>query len=251
MTTLSLQRPIAFFDLETTGTSTNNDKIVQIAILRVETGGTKRSLERLINPKIPIPLQAIQVHGISDQDVAGKPSFENVAEEILSWLSDCDLAGYNILGFDLPLIKEEFQRCQITFPSPDTKIVDVMKIFMKKEQRTLKDAYRFYCNKNLKDAHNAVADVEATYEILLGQLDMYSDLGNSVEELHDFTCPKGMIDLAEKLIRNEKGEILFNFGKNKGRPVLSDPSYIQWMLKGDFPEETKNWLKKILDGSIK
>lgn len=247
MRTLNLQRPLTFFDLETTGTSVVHDRIVQLSILRVDPDGAQKTLTKLVHPGIPIPPEASAIHGIKDEDVAGKPRFSECAEEVYSWLHDCDLAGYNVLGFDLPLLIEEFKRCHVAFPPAETRIVDVMRIYFKKEPRTLKDAYLFYCDKDLEHAHDAEADVRATEEVLKGQLLKYPDIGITVEELHDYSRPTGMVDYAGKLKLNEEGEVVYNFGKkNKGKRVLADIDYARWMLEGDFPEDTKDWIRRIL-----
>ncbi|MEW6511564.1 MAG: 3'-5' exonuclease [Bacteroidota bacterium] len=243
---LTLTRPIVFFDLETTGRDFTRDRIVQIAALKVFPDGNEEMKTRLINPGIPIPPEATDVHHITDADVAGEPRFRDLAKGIHEFFQGADIGGFNSNRFDLPFLVEEFGRCGLEFPPPDAKLIDVQTIYHKKEERTLAAAYRYYCNKALESAHNAEADVRATLEVFRRQVEMYDDIGSTVEEIHAF-CEGGLIvDYGRKLMKNQKGEIVYAFGKNRGKPVLDDPGYAEWMLGGDFPESTKSVLRRLL-----
>jgi DNA polymerase III subunit epsilon len=243
---LTLQRPIVFFDLETTGVDIAKDRIVQIAALRLSPDGREEIRTRLINPGIPIPAAATAIHGITDATVAGEPRFADLARGIADFFGGADIAGFNSNRFDLPLLVEEFGRCAIAFPAEGTKLVDVQTIYHRKEERTLSAAYRFYCEGTLEHAHDAEADVRATLEVFRRQLDRYEDLGTTVDEIHAFCNSDAIVDFGRKLIRNERGEIIYAFGKNRGKPVMADPEYAEWMLRGDFPESTKTVLRALL-----
>lgn len=249
MNHLKLRKPLAFFDLETTGTDAVNDRIVEIAIIKVAPDGSRQSYVSLVNPEIPIPIAASEVHGIYDQDVAQAPVFKNIAPQLLDFLSDCDLAGYNSNKFDLPVLTEEFYRAGIDVDFKKRKLVDVQQIFFKKEARTLSAAYAFYCNKTLDNAHSAEADVLATIEVLDAQLGKYDDLVPEVEELHQFTGGEEMVDFARRLVRDKNGEICFNFGKHKGKTVTSvfinEPQYLDWICNSDFSRDTKKIVTQI------
>lgn len=246
---LPLTRPLVFFDLETTGTDIVADRIVQISVLKIFPDKSEESRTRLINPGIPIPAGATAVHGISDDDVRDQPAFRSVARGLFEFLAGCDLAGYNSNNFDVPFLVEEFARCGLEFPQPGTKLIDVCTIFKRKEERTLTAAYKFYCGRTLEHAHDAAADVRATYEVFARQLDRYPDLGAAtLEELHEYCTREETVDYARKLARNDQGEIVFNFGKYKDQTVTSQPDYARWMTESDFPEGTKVILRKILDG---
>lgn len=244
---LLLTRPIVFFDLETTGTDFVADRIVQISVLKVLSDKSEESRTRLVNPGRPIPKEASDIHGITNQDVKDQPKFKEVARGLSDFLSGSDLAGYNSNNFDIPFLVEEFARCGIEFPDTNARFIDVCTIFKRKEERTLTAAYKFYCDKILENAHNAEADVRATFEVFQGQLERYQDLGAaSVQELHDY-CNRGeIVDYARKLTKNEAGEIVFNFGKHKNEPVTKRLDYAKWMIDSDFPEGTKLILRKIL-----
>ncbi len=259
---LHLKRPIAFFDLETTGVNISADRIVEISILKVMPDQSEHVLTKRINPEMPIPLQSSLIHGIYDTDVAEEPTFSEVAAEIATFIGDADLGGYNSNKFDIPLLMEEFLRAGISFSLDNRHFVDVQNIFHQMEQRTLKAAYRFYCDKSLDDAHSAEADVRATYEVLLSQLDRYQGVTwedkagnistpvvNDVEALHKFTNLSRPVDFAGRMVFDEQGQEIFNFGKHKGRTVESvfeqEPSYFQWMMQGDFPLYTKQCLEVI------
>ncbi|MBK6445545.1 MAG: 3'-5' exonuclease [Bacteroidetes bacterium] len=241
---LQLKKPIVFLDLETTGVNVGADRIVEIALLKVYPNGNKDSKCMRINPTIPIPLEASKIHGIYDKDISECPTFQDAAKDINAFLGGSDLAGYNSNKFDIPLLIEEFTRVGIHFDLNDRKLIDVQNIFHKMEQRTLAAAYKFYCDKDLIDAHTAEADTTATYEVLLSQLDKYESLKNDVDFLAQFSTVTRNVDLAGRIVFNEKGEEVFNFGKYKGRLVKevfkSEPSYYDWMMKGDFATNTKN-----------
>lgn len=246
---LILKRPIAFFDLETTGINIAADRIVEISILRIDISGNETWYTRRINPGIDIPPQSTAIHGITDEDVRDCPTFRDVAREVASFIEGCDLAGYNAIKFDIPLLAEEFLRVDVDFDIRKRRYVDVQVIFHKKEQRTLAAAYKFYCDSNLVDAHSAKADTQATYEILKAQLDHYDDLQNDIEKLAAFSLQNRIVDLAGRIVLNDDGVEVFNFGKHKGKPVTEvlkeEPSYYTWMMNGDFPLYTKKILTEI------
>ena len=216
---LKLNRPICFFDLETTGTDVVNDRIVEIAILKVYPNGNKESKTWLVNPQMPIPPSATAVHGITDEKVANEPSFKELSKQVHSMVKDSDLAGFNSDRFDIPLLAEEMLRAEIDFDMRNRVSVDVQTIFHKMEKRTLAAAYKFYCNKELVDAHSAEADTMATYEVLKSQLERYDELENDVKFLADFTTRKQSVDFAGFIVMNENDEEVFSFGKHKGKRV--------------------------------
>ena len=246
---LELKNPLVFFDLETTGINVASDRIVEISWLKVMPSGQESSHTQLVNPTIPIDPRATAIHGISDEDVKDKPTFKEIAKSLVREFEGCDLAGYNSNKFDIPLLAEEFLRAEVDFDLSRRKFIDVQVIFHKMEQRTLAAAYRFYCQKNLEDAHSAEADTLATYEILKAQLDHYEDLENNVEFLSGFSAQKRNVDFAGRIILNEMDVEVFNFGKHKGEPVeevlQKDPGYFGWILNGDFPLHTKKVLTNI------
>ena len=259
---LNLKRPLAFFDLEATGINVGVDRIVEIAILKAMPDGTEQIFAERINPEIPIPLVTSLIHGIYDEDIKDAPKFGDVAEEIAAFIGDADLAGYNSNKFDIPMLLEEFLRVGVDLDMSDRKFVDVQNIFHQMEQRTLKAAYKFYCDKDLINAHSAEADIRATYEVLMAQLDRYKDtefedkqgkvsvpVQNDVDALHNFTNMNKSVDYAGRIVYNDKGEECINFGKHKGRTVESifdtEPSYYSWMMQGDFPLFTKKKLEEI------
>lgn len=246
---LKLKRPLVILDLETTGVSIAADRIVEFSALKVTPGGSEEWLTMRLNPGIPISAEATRVHGITDADVAGEPHFKDVAKKIASFLEGCDLAGFNSMKFDIPILCEEFLRINVDFDPARHKYVDVQVIFHKKEQRTLSAAYKFYCDKNLDNAHNASADTAATYEILKAQLDRYPDLENDIDKLSAYSAFNNNADLAGRIVFNEQGTEVFNFGKHKGKPVelvfKEEPSYYSWMMNGDFPLNTKQVLTAI------
>ena len=241
---LNLKRPIVFLDLETTGTNVGSDRIVEIGLLKVFPNGSKDSRLYKVNPTIPIPDETSKIHGIYDKDIKDAPTFKDLSTELNTFLGGSDLAGYNSNKFDVPMLIEEFTRCDINFDLASRKLIDVQNIFHKMEQRTLSAAYKFYCGKDLENAHSAEADTLATYEVMLSQLDKYDTLKNDVDFLSQFSAITKNVDLAGRIVYNDKSEEVFNFGKYKGRPVIeifkSDTSYYDWMMKGDFPTNTKN-----------
>lgn len=248
---LTLTRPLAFFDVETTGLNIATDRIVEISILKIypPDGGRKESKTLLINPTIPIPKEVTKIHGISDLDVADAPTFKNCAKELSDFLGDADLAGYNSNYFDIPLLMEEFLRAGIDFDMKDRKMVDVQGIFHKKEERTLSAGYKFYCGKSLENAHTAEADITATAEILEAQLERYPDLKNDVSFLHNFTSRSRRVDFAGRFVYSEKGSVIFNFGKHTGKSAedvfRKEPSYYSWMMNGEFSLHTKKVITEI------
>lgn len=246
---LNLKRPIAFFDLETTGINIAQDRIVEISVVKIHPNRKEEWYTKRLNPCIPIPSQASAIHGITDEDVQDCPSFREIGKNLAKFLEGSDLAGYNAIRFDIPLLAEEFLREGIEFDIRKRKYIDVQVIFHKKEQRTLSAAYKFYCNSELSNAHSAKADTEATYEILKAQLDRYPDLKNDVDDLSKFSYHSKFADLAGRIIYNSKGQEVFNFGKHKGQLVedvlKNEPSYFTWMMEGDFPEYTKKVLTEI------
>ena len=247
---LNLKNPIVFFDLETTGTNINFDRIVEICYLKVFPNGNEESKTLRINPEMHIPEQASAVHGIYDDDVKDCPTFKEVAKKIASDIEGCDLAGFNSNRFDIPVLAEEFLRAGVDIDLMKHKFVDVQVIYHKLEQRTLSAAYQFYCGKNLDDAHTAEADTKATYEVLKAQLDKYHDiLENDVNFLSQYSSFTKNVDFAGRIVYNDNGIEVFNFGKYKGMPVVEvlqkDPGYYSWILQGDFTLNTKNVLTKI------
>ncbi|PWK18693.1 3'-5' exonuclease [Xanthomarina spongicola] len=246
---LNLTKPICFFDLETTGVNISQDRIVEISILKVYPDGKEERYTRLVNPTIPIPAEVTKIHGISDADVADKPTFKELAKEIHNLIKDSDLGGFNSNRFDIPLLAEEMLRADIDFDMKNRLSVDVQTIFHKMEQRTLVAAYKFYCDKNLDDAHSAEADTLATYEVLKAQVAKYDTLENDTKFLADFSSRKKFADFAGFLIYNKEGEECFSFGKHKGKRVVdvleNEPGYFGWILNADFPLYTKKVLTSI------
>jgi DNA polymerase III subunit epsilon len=250
---LQLSRPLAVIDLETTGTNLSSDRIVEIAIVKIMPDGTRLEKHKLINPEMPIPKASSDIHGITDEKVAGSPTFRQAANELKQFLDHSDLAGYNSNRFDIPLLIEEFLRIGIEFDVKGRKMVDVQRIFHMMEQRTLTAAYRFYCNKVHDGAHSAYADVQATWEILEAQMERYPELGTDIPGILKFTGDEEVVDFARRFTM-ENGREIFNFGKHKGRPVAevlkAEPQYYDWMMKGDFPMHTKQKLTEILNRSV-
>lgn len=256
---LNLKRPLVFFDIESTGLNIATDRIVEISIVKVSptTPGAPNDVEvktRRINPGMPIPPEAQAVHGISDDDVKDCPKFAQIAKSLAQMLQGCDIAGYNSNRFDIPLLAEEFLRAGVDYDFHKRNLVDVQNIFHKKEQRTLKAAYKFYCGENLDNAHSAEADTMATYRVLEAQLDRYAadeeePLQNDVEYLAKYSTINSYVDYAGRIVLDDNGEPVFNFGKHKGHPVRevlrSEPSYYNWMMDGDFTLDTKQQLTQI------
>lgn len=246
---LNLRNPIIFFDLETTGINIANDRIVEISYLKVDLKGNETSRTMIINPGIPIPPESTAVHGIKDEDVRDAPAFASIAKNLAKEFEGCDLAGYNSNKFDIPLLAEEFLRAEVDFDMKKRKFIDVQVIFMKMEQRTLGAAYKFYCQKDLDNAHSAEADTLATYEVLKAQLDRYPNLKNDIASLAEFSSHNRNVDFAGRIIYNQDGVEVINFGKYKGRIVeevlKEDPGYYSWMMQGDFPLYTKKVMTNI------
>ncbi|MDD4921357.1 MAG: 3'-5' exonuclease [Bacteroidales bacterium] len=246
---LNLKNPIVFFDLEATGINTNNDRIVEISYLKVLPNGQEESKTYRVNPGIPIPKEASEVHHIMDEDVANCPSFKEIGKQIARDIEGCDIAGFNSNRFDIPMLVEEFLRNDIDIDLSKRKFIDVQVIFHKMEQRTLTAAYKFYCGKELDGAHGAEADTRATYEVLKSQLDLYPDLKNDVQYLSEFSTFNRNVDFAGKIVLNDQNVEVFNFGKYKDKPVEEvlkrDTGYYGWMMQGDFSLNTKNVLTRI------
>lgn len=259
---LNLKRPIAFFDLETTGLNTTHDRIVEISILKVNINGSEEQRTWLLNPEIPISLEAASVHGYTNERVKNEPTFRDKAKEIAQFIGNADLAGYNILKFDLPMLMEEFLRVDCEFSLEDRDFIDVMNIFMKMEPRTLKGAYRFFCHAELEGAHGAGADTKATYEVLKAMLDRYDGVPyedgkgnlsqgpvNDMKELSAFSAHHQNADLSGQIIYDAEGKEVFQFGKHKGRRVEDvfrmEPAYYSWMMNSDFPLYTKKLITAI------
>lgn len=247
---LNLKKPIIFFDLETTGVNISHDRIIELSYIKVYPNGTEEEKSMRINPEMSIPAESTAIHHITDEDVADKPTFKQIAKELAKVFEGCDIAGYNSNRFDIPLLMEEFLRAGINIELSRQKFVDVQTIFHKMEQRTLSAAYKFYCNGNLENAHSANADTRATYEVLKAQLDRYPNLKNDVEFLSNFSSFNKNVDLMGRIVYNEQGVEVFNFGKYKGVSVKEvferrDPSYYAWMMNGDFALDTKRVITKI------
>jgi DNA polymerase-3 subunit epsilon len=269
---LNLKRPLVFFDLETTGTDVAKDRIVEIAMVKVMPDGTVHTKPEksgpenrfLINPEMQIPIESSLVHGIYTKDVAQAPTFKDVADKLFKFLHDCDLGGFNSNRFDIPLLAEEFLRVGIDFSLEGRNLIDAQVIFHIMEQRTLKAGYKFYCDKDLDDAHEALPDAMATFEIFQAQVERYQGqavidargnkldpIENDMETVHRFCQRNKNADLMGRLIYDDKGEVVFNFGKHRGKSVKAilknEPGYYGWMMQGDFPLYTKNVLRRIKD----
>ena len=247
---LNLKNPLLFFDIESTGLNVATDRIVEISALKVMPNGDQEIKTRRLNPTIPISPEAQNIHGISNEDVAGCPTFKEVAKSLAQWMSGCDFAGYNAIRFDVPMLAEEFLRAGVNFDFRKRKLVDIQNIFHKMEQRTLSAALKFYCNKELENAHSAEADTIATFEILEAQLDKYNDvLENDVKFLSEFSTKSKFVDYAGRIVLDEKDVPTINFGKHKGKAVesvfKSDPSYYSWMMNGEFTLDTKQVITEL------
>ena len=246
---LNLRNPLVFFDLETTGIDIAKDRIVEISMVKVMPNGEEIVKTRRINPGMPIPPESTAIHGITDEDVRDCPKFKEVAKSLAAQIEGCDLAGFNSNRFDIPMLAEEFLRAGVDVDLNRRKFIDVQTIFHKMEQRNLTAAYKFYCNKDLANAHSAEADTMATYEVLKAQLDRYPELENDVNFLSKYSSFTNNVDFAGRMVYNEKGQEVINFGKYKGRLVeevlKSDPSYYAWIMNGDFPLNTKKMLTEI------
>ena len=246
---LNLTNPVVFFDLETTGTDINKDRIVEICYLKVWPNGNQEEKHMRINPEMHIPEEASKVHGIFDEDVKNCPKFKEEAKNIAKVFEGADIAGFNSNRFDVPLLAEEFLRADVDIDLARHRFIDVQVIFHKKEQRTLSAAYQFYCGKNLEDAHTALADTRATYEVLKAQLDKYPDLQNDMKFLSDYSSFTKNVDFAGRMVYDDNGAEVFNFGKYKGQLVkdvlANDPGYYSWILNSDFTLNTKAALTRI------
>lgn len=245
---LSLDRPIVFFDLETTGTDVANDRIIEISLLKLFPDNREELKTFRVNPGIPIPEEATAIHGITDADVADKPSFSTLAPALLKIFSGSDFCGYNLIKFDFPLLRMEFARNNIPFNTLGINLIDPMRIFMKNEPRDLTAAFKFYCNENLEQAHSAEADTIAAKKILLAQIEKYADVPRTVSELSAYSTEgqKRYADITGKLFYNEQNEIVFGFGKHKGEKVIDNTDYCGWVLGADFPEDTKRIIRQLL-----
>ncbi len=252
LNTLSLQRPLVFFDLETTGTSLTKDRIVELCAIKILPDKSRTMLLQRFNPEMPIPSSATAIHGITNEMVEDEPTFRERVNEIAAFFSNCDLAGYNIAKFDIPILVEELLRAGLgENPFEQVKIVDALSIFFKKEPRNLAAALKFYANEELINAHSAEADVEATIKVLNGQLEKYSDLTPTADSLHEFSYQESdYVDYDRKFARGKNGEIVFTFGKNKGLAVVGNLGMVEWMLNKDFAEQTKLIARKIIRGEI-
>ena len=246
---LQLKKPLAFIDIEATGSNVSIDRIVEIAIVKILPDGNRTIKRKIINPQMPIPRAITDIHGITDEMVKDAPVFKQAAHEIRQFLDGCDLACYNAYRLDIPLLIEEFIRAEVDFDMKGKKVIDVQKIFHQMEQRTLSAAYKFYCQKNLDGAHGAEVDAAATAEILEAQVQRYPQLGNSVDSIIKAVGEDSIIDFARRFIYDDKGVELFNFGKHKGRSVAdvlkAEPQYYDWMMKGEFPMNTKQKLTEM------
>lgn len=272
---LNLKKPLAFFDLETTGVDVARDRIVEIAVVKVMPDGQVHTLPSapgkenrlLVNPGMPIPIESSMVHGIYDADVKDAPRFEDIAPKLFKFLMDCDLGGFNSNKFDIPLLAEEFLRVGIDFSLKDRNMIDVQVLYHLMEPRSLKAAYKFYCQKDLEDAHEALPDAMATFEVFSAMLDHYKDtvqkdkagveyypIVNDMDKIHALSERRKKVDLAGHMIFDEQGEIIFNFGKHKGQKVkdilIKDPGYYSWIQNADFPLYTKKVLSEIRNGEM-
>lgn len=251
---LQLEKPLAIFDLEATGLNITKERIVQIAILKINPDGSEEKFESLINPEIHISEEVTKIHGIKNEDVANAPTFKEISEKIVAFIENADLAGYNSNKFDIPLLAEELLRVGSSFDISTKKFIDVQNIFHKMEQRTLVAALKFYCNQELVNAHDAMSDTTATWEVLKAQLERYPELEGNIDYLSKFTKNGNTIDFAGRLAYNDKNEPIYNFGKHKGKTVKEvnrlEPGYYSWFIspQTDFPLYTKQKLKEIMDG---
>ncbi len=246
---LELNRPLIVFDLETTGTNVATDRIVEIGIVQIFPDGREEDKRYLVNPTVPIPPEVTAIHGITNEDVMNEPTFAQLAGELNEYMKHCDFAGFNSVRFDFPLLVEEFLRSNVDFDSDSRKFVDVQRIFHTMEPRNLSAAYKFYCDKELENAHTAMADTKATYEILKAQLIRYPQISNQIDKLSEFAGKTNLVDFGGRFIYDNNKVPLFNFGKHKGKPVTqvlqNEPSYYDWMMNSDFALDTKRKLAQI------
>lgn len=264
---LNLRIPLCFFDLETTGINITQDRIIEIAVIKVMPNGEVIRKSNLVNPGITISAESTAIHGITNEKVAGQPTFKEIAKDYVKFFEGADLAGFNILKFDVPMLVEEFLRAGIEFDYSRKKLIDAQKIFHLMEKRTLSAAFKFYCGLEMSNAHSAEADTQATMDVLYAQVERYENqevtdgqgnrvgfIKNDMEELHKITATE-MVDLAGRMVKNDKGEPVFNFGKHKNKTVLNvfkeEPSYYDWMMNGDFPLDTKRKLTEIKLSTLK
>lgn len=251
---LQLTRPIAFIDLETTGVNLSHDRIVELAVVKINPDGTRINKRRLVNPLMLIPIESTEIHGITDDMVKDAPTFKQMSNEIRQFLENCDLGGYNSNRFDIPLLMEEFLRAGVDVDLSDRRMIDVQHIFYTMQPRTLSAAYEFFCEKSLVDAHSAEADINATIEVLEAQLKKYDKLGTTVDSILGCIGEEKIVDYARRFSFNDKGEEVFNFGKFKGMPVSEvfnkEPQYYDWMMKGDFPMHTKKKVTELFNRSL-
>jgi DNA polymerase-3 subunit epsilon len=252
---LQLTRPIAFIDLETTGVNLSTDRIVEIAIVKLMTDGGRLVKRKLLNPQIAIPQSSSDIHGITDEMVKDAPTFKQAGNEIKQFLEGCDLGGYNSNRFDIPILMEEFLRAGMEeVDLSEQRMIDVQHIFYQMEPRTLTAAYKYYCDKELENAHSAEVDIKATIEVLEAQVTRYPKLGNTVDSILGVIGEEKVVDYARRFIFDEKGVEVFNFGKNKGKSVAdtlrNEPQYYDWMMKGDFPLHTKRKLTEIFNRAL-
>jgi DNA polymerase-3 subunit epsilon len=251
---LSLIRPIAFLDLETTGVNLSTDRIVEIAIVKIMPDHTRQVKRKLLNPEMQIPVASSDIHGITNEMVKDAPTFKQAGNEIKQFLQDCDLGGYNSNRFDIPILMEEFLRAGMDVDLSNRRMIDVQHIFYSMEPRTLSAAYKFYCQKELINAHSAEVDINATIEVFMSQLERYNQLGNNIDSILSVIGEEKIVDYARRFSFDEKGIEVFNFGKYKGKSVSdvlkSEPHYYDWMMRGDFPLHTKQKLTEIMNRSI-
>jgi DNA polymerase-3 subunit epsilon len=251
---LSLSRPIAFIDLETTGVNLSSDRIVEIAIIKLMPDNTRSVKRKLLNPEMAIPKQSSDIHGITDDMVKDAPTFKQSGNEIKQFLDNCDLGGYNSNRFDIPILMEEFLRAGMDVDLSNRKMIDVQHIFYSMEPRTLSAAYKFYCQKDLINAHSAEADISATIDVLMSQMSRYQNLGNTIDSILGVIGEEKIVDYARRFSYDSNGVEVFNFGKYKGKAVSevlkSEPQYYDWMMKGDFPLHTKQKLTEIMNRSF-
>jgi DNA polymerase-3 subunit epsilon len=251
---LQLNRPIAFIDLETTGVNLSSDRIVEIAVVKIMVDGSRQVKRKLINPQMPIPKASSDIHGITDEMVKDAPTFKQAGNEIKQFLETCDLGGYNSNRFDIPILMEEFLRAEMEVDLSDRKMIDVQHIFYQMEPRTLSAAYKFFCQKDLENAHSAEVDIKATIEVFEAQVVKYEKLGNTVESILSVIGEEKIVDYARRFVFDDKGVEVFNFGKYKGKSVTdilrNEPQYYDWMMRGDFPMHTKKKLTEIFNRAL-
>jgi len=255
MLNIKIDKPIVFFDLETTGTNVQKDRIVEISVVKIQPSGEQEIKTRKINPEMPIPTEATEIHGITDADVAECPTFKSIAQSLYVFLEACDLGGYNLVRFDIPVLTEEFKRVGLDFTAKGRRVIDPFILFCKKESRSLVAAYQFYCNKELEGAHGAEADTLATIEVLNGQLEKYSDIPADIAGLDEFCNQKdpSWVDDTGKF-KWQGSQVIVNFGKNSGTQLqdiaVNNPGFLQWMNKASFPEDAKKIALDALKGNF-